>query len=147
MTSLATSQTQVPSWYRGLLSPMTTHYPRTLTSGPPILKAWNLIKDQIILAEKCSGRATLAHNSPCRATPRSELGTDKDPLPNVAPIAQRGIFHPHPPPSTGETLIHGGGAPRQGWPLWKSGHHPHGNNDEMLSFWGKQAPVPPAEKL
>ena len=28
--------------------------------------------------------------------------------------------------------------PSTGWPLRKSGRHPHGNDDEMLSFWGKQ---------
>ena len=42
---------------------LTTHYPRTTKFGAINFTAWNFIKDQIILAEKCRGRATLAHKA------------------------------------------------------------------------------------
>ena len=81
--------------------------PKNHDFGATNLTAWNLIKDQLIMAEKYCGRATLAHNARLfEGLPDWSLGITKIPY-LMSPTSLREIFYPCLMTSTGKT-IHGG---------------------------------------
>ena len=60
--------------------------------GATNVTAWNLIKDQLILSEKCRGRATLAHNARLgNSLPDWSLGITKIPS-LMLPVSHREAF-------------------------------------------------------
>ena len=58
-----TADMQMQPWAMVATEKIDTTLPEDHDFGATNRTAWNLIKDQLILAEKCHGRATLAHNA------------------------------------------------------------------------------------
>ena len=58
-----TADMQMQPWAMVATEEIDTTLPEDHDFGATNRTAWNLIKDQLILAEKCRGRATLAHNA------------------------------------------------------------------------------------